>query len=126
MGFCSLITIATALDQSVEGHIQVSPKIQLPSQGVLFVFARSKGTKSGPPAAVVRIVNPKFPLDFKLGPQNAMIPDIPFQGPFDIVARFSPSGDVMQKKGSFEGRAPSKLGVKVGDKDIHVIIDQSL
>lgn len=126
ISFCCLMTFATASDPVIEGRVQVGPRMSLPAQGVLFVFARSKGTKSGPPAAVLRLVNPTFPVSFSLGPQNAMIPGIPFQGPFEIVARFSPSGDVMQKKGSFEGHAKSKSGVKAGEKNIQITIDQNL
>lgn len=99
--FVSATVIAS---QKVSGVVEASNQVvkDMPDTAVLFVFARAHGVKSGPPAAVLRIPNPKFPVQFTLGPENAMMPGIPFEGPFDLTARLSPTGDAMEKSKAVE------------------------
>ncbi len=51
------------------------------------------------PAAVLRVPEPKLPYKFALSSKNAMVPGTPFKGPFKITARYSPTGDAMDKSG---------------------------
>ncbi len=92
------------------------------STGVLFVFAKNAGGKAGdgaPPVAVLKIPQPKFPVTFKISAQNLMIPGSAFEGPFDVYARYSPSGDAIDKTGP-EGSTASKTPIKVGQADLKI------
>ncbi len=90
--------------------------------GVLFVFAKKAGGKAGdgaPPVAVVRIAQPKFPVKFKITPDNLMIPGSSFEGPFDVYARFSPSGDAIDKTGP-QGSETKHSPVKLGQANLQI------
>lgn len=102
-------------------------KDKLGSNGVLFVFAKPFAQQAGgPPLAVKRIPSPKFPVKFSLSQADAMMPGTVFAGNLKITARFSPSGDVMDRSG-YEGSFSGKNGVSVNEKTpIEVIIDKKL
>jgi len=86
--------------------------------GVLYVFARAGGGAGGPPAAVLKIPQPKFPVTFKLSAANAMMPGTPFDGPFTITARYSPTGDALDKSGP-QGEDKRK-DIKPGASDVKI------
>ncbi len=81
----------------VSGEVVLAKGVQIKPGGVLFIFAKKTGIPM--PAAVLRIPDPKLPLKFSLSGKNAMVPGTPFDGPFTVTARYSPSGDVMDKSG---------------------------
>lgn len=64
--------------------------------GVLFVFARPRGQTAGPPLAVKRIADPRFPLQLTLGDADAMLPGNTMSAhpAWTITARLSASGSV--------------------------------
>ncbi len=49
-----------------------------------------------------------------------MVKGVPFEGPFKVTARISPSGGVMDKSGI---EAETKKPIKIGDKDIEIILN---
>ena len=116
--------------QTIKGKVTLSESIKktIPKNGVLFIFAKTHGIKERrPPLAVKRIVSPKFPLEFELSDQDSMVPGTKFEGKVQIVARFSPSGMVFPKKGSFEGATGEKAPVVVGESgSAKIIIDKKL
>jgi hypothetical protein len=118
MKLLSLILILTlsfsSQAESLEGTVTFSKK---QSKGVLFIFAKKFDDSVRMPLAVKRIENPKFPYKFKLSQSDAMIKSIPFSGPFKVIARLSPSGDVMDKSGP-EGVAKGPL--TKGTKNIKI------
>lgn len=99
--------------------------VKVPSQGFLFVFAV---VPNGPPMpiAVQRIANPSFPLKVTLSDSDAMmqggkLADYPA---LQFKARLSPSGNVMEKTGAFEGRSepvntqaplPTSIDIRIAD-----------
>lgn len=115
---------------SISGEIRVSNKLQkkLQKDGVLFIFARSANTPElGFPLAVKKVTEPKFPLQFTLSQEDSMVEGTRLEGAVTIVARFSPSGDVITKKGAFEGSIGRDKTVVVGQtKSVKVLIDQEL
>lgn len=119
-------TAAGADEKTIHGSVKPEGKIAkaLPEGGTLFVFARDASAEAGPPVAVVRIDNPRFPQKYSLGPENVMMPGSDFKGPFKVTARYSPSGDAMQKKGAFQGE--SKSPVKAGAKNADIVLDKKL
>lgn len=79
----------------ISGTVSAAKGVTLKPGGVLFIIARKTGTPM--PVAVVRVPDPKLPHKFSMSGKDAMAPGTPFEGPFTIVARFSPSGDAMDK-----------------------------
>lgn len=100
-----------ATPQDISGEVSLAKGVTLSPGGILFVFAKKPGVPM--PAAVLRLPEPKFPLKFSIGSKNAMAPGTPFEGPFTITARYSPSGDAMDKTGP-EGTqsTPQAIGTK--------------
>jgi hypothetical protein len=120
----SFLAVAQASTSEISGTVVLAPGIEksLSPSGVLFVFAKNAGAASGngaPPVAVLRIPQPKFPLKFTMTSKDTMMPGGPFTGPFTIYARFSPSGDAIDKSGP-EGTDKKHPSVKVGQQDVKI------
>lgn len=77
--------------EPIRGRIEVASGTELPSNGVLFIIARAPA--GGPPLAVQRLADVRFPLDFAIGPDDAMIEGRPFAGPMLLSARLDSDGD---------------------------------
>lgn len=86
-----------ASNGEISGEVTLAKGVSLKPGGVLFVFAKKTGVPM--PAAVLRVADPKLPYKFTLSGKNAMAPGTPFDGPFIVTARFSASGDAMDKTG---------------------------
>ena len=89
---------------SAASAAQIEGRIELPDEladrldtAVLFVIARPQGVQGGPPLAVLRIADPKFPLDFSIGPDNVMIPSMRFEGAISLSARLDADGNAMTR-----------------------------
>jgi hypothetical protein len=63
--------------------------------GVLFLFVRAAGATGGPPLAAQRIPSPSFPLEFAIGPEDAMMDGGPFPERVTIEARLDGDGNAM-------------------------------
>ncbi len=114
---------AAAISGSVD--IAAAAKSKLTDKGVLFVFARKAGddgTKGMPPVAVLRIANPKFPQAFTLTEGNVMMPGTPFEGSLNVSARYSPSGDALDKSGP-KGNDKKNKTVKIGFAKLKIVIE---
>jgi hypothetical protein len=101
---------------SITGTIALSPKLRSSPSDVLYVIAR-KGTST---LAARRIDRPTFPLAFEISGSDAMMSGIAFEGPLDVVARVSKSGDAIPAKGDLEGTARN---VKVPAQGVRLTID---
>jgi hypothetical protein len=97
-----------ATPSEISGQVSLAKGAALKPGGILFIFAKKAGIPM--PAAVLRVPDPKLPYKFSIGAQNAMAPGTPFDGPFTITARYSPSGDAMDKSGP-EGSAAKPVAV---------------
>jgi hypothetical protein len=86
---------------------------------VLYLIARN--ARTGGVVAVRREEGVRFPFAFGLGSGDVMVQGTAFEGPFDITARLSKSGDAVAAKGDLEGGA---RGVAVGAKSVAVILDR--
>ncbi len=108
----------------IAGTIEVAPALQAYAQGkpVLFLIARKGG--GGPPLAVVRVANPRFPLAFEISKRNVMIPGVPFEGMVSLAARLDADGSAGPAgAGDLEGRTARP--VRVGAKDVRIVIDKA-
>jgi hypothetical protein len=78
--------------QTIRGTIEAPAGT---AAGVLFLFVRPAGATGGPPLAVQRIPSPSFPLEFSIGPQDAMMDAGPFPDRVTIEARLDGDGNAM-------------------------------
>lgn len=126
--FSLLSTNAMAFtDPKVGGMITLKKGLEskLTKNGVLYVYAKQAGPDSGPndrtpPVAVFRYPKPNFPQAFVITEKQVMIPGTKFQGPFHIIARYSPTGDALAKSGSIEGVDPKYPSVELGNKNLNI------
>ena len=114
-----LISINTCLAGNISGEVSFKGKSL---KGTLFIFAKKFNSKMPMPLAVKKIESPKFPLKFTLSANDAMMKSIPFEGPFVVIARLSPSGDALDKSGL---EAKTDKAIKIGDKDIKLILNNN-
>ncbi len=113
----------SAAGASIKGTLDIAPalKSRLAPQDIVFVFARTEG--GGPPVAALRLSAGELPAAFELSDALAMNPDnkLSKYQTINLVARVSKSGAPMGGPGDMEG---TRVGVKVGAKDIKLTIDQ--
>lgn len=119
----STLTFADA-KKSISGKITLAKGLEseMKPQGILFIFAKkaSEANVSGtPPLAVLRIPHPQFPLEFSLSAENAMMAGTAFEGPFVVSARYSPTGDALDKSGP-QGMSDAKKKIKLGQTNIQI------
>lgn len=110
----------------ISGVIEISDSIKsiINNRGILFVFARKAGDtgKAGlPPIAVLRITNPQFPQKFSITENNVMMPGTPFAGSMTVTARYSPSGDALDKSGP-SGQDKKHKVVKIGFSKLKILL----
>jgi cytochrome c-type biogenesis protein CcmH len=108
---------------TISGTIAVAPGLAAKAAGkpVLFIIARTE--RPGPPLAVVKMANPKFPMKFTLSQANVMVQGRPFQGNLRITARLDSDGSAGPgQPGDIEGASAGL--VPVGSKDIVITLDK--
>ena len=81
--------------QSIRGTIEAPTGA---GGGVLFLFVRPAGATGGPPLAVQRIPSPTFPLEFAIGPEDAMVASGPFPARVTLEARLDGDGNAMTEE----------------------------
>lgn len=107
----------------VRGTVEIAEELRgrVPRGGVLFVIARSEA--GGPPLAVKRVVDPEFPFEFEIGPEDRMIQQMPFVGPLRLSARLDGDGNATTRSaGDLQGAAPgavdpgaSEVSIRIGE-----------
>lgn len=115
---------AQVAGEVISGTVEIAPALQSKAEGkpVLFLIARKGG--GGPPLAVVRVANPRFPLAFEISKRNVMIPGVPFEGMVSLSARLDADGSAGPAgTGDLEGRTVRP--VRVGEKNVRIVIDKA-
>ena len=113
--FCSLFMFMLNVKaKEIKGTVSFKGKAV---EGTLFIFAKRFKSKMPMPLAVLKVENPKFPYDFTLSENNKMIQSMPFEGPFTVTARISPSGSAMDKTGV---ESSTKKQVNIGDTNLKI------
>ena len=82
--------------EPIRGTLELSAGAVPLTGAVLFVIARSPG--GGPPLAVKRLGTDQFPIDFEIGPADAMLAGRPFAGQIRISARLDADGDPLTRQ----------------------------
>lgn len=118
-------------NKCINGTVKLANNLsdKLDVGGKLFVYVREIEREKGPPTAIVAIVNPIYPQDFELCPDDKMIPDsasTPLINQYRVYARHSPTGTPMVKEG-FLGTQTGQdnLGIRAGEK-VEVEINKQL
>ena len=87
---------------------------------VLFVIAHKA---AGPPFAVRRIASPRFPLAYRLGPEDLMMAGSAFEGEVRVSARLSRTGNAgPAQPGDLEGEHAGP--VRVGARNVDIAISR--
>ena len=93
---------ADASANPVSGLVKLGEGIDasvVKASDVLFIMARESqgGGKAGRLVAVQRHGQLSFPKRYELSGKDAMVPGVPFKGPFVVYARLDRDGDPMTK-----------------------------
>lgn len=108
---------------TISGSVRLAPGVSaaVPPTGALFVIARQA---SGPPLAVKRIPQPRFPLAYVLGPDDVMVPGRALSGDVTVIARLKNSGAAgPAEAGDLEGAYPDGP-VPVGKTGVDIVLDR--
>lgn len=110
----------TANAPPISGVIRVSSELDgsVPEGGVLFLIAR-RG--AGPPVAVQRVGEPRFPLRFSIGPRDRMIQGVPFAGPLELEARLDLDGEATSR-GPDDLQGRSAGGYQPGATEVEIVM----
>jgi hypothetical protein len=115
--------VAAESSEPIRGTLKLAPGLEgrVPHGAVLFLMAR--GAQGGPPLAVKRIAEPRFPLDFEIGPDDRMMADMPFVGPVTLSARVDADGNATSRSpGDLQGEAQGTF--QPGASGVELVIDQ--
>ncbi len=101
-------TTASDSKAKIQGTIQIA-KGQTALGKYLFIALRP--ASGGPPLAVKRIEDPKFPFEFELSESDAMMPGTVFEGDVELsVKLLQESNPLSQTPGDLSARFPVKIG----------------
>lgn len=116
----------TVDDASISGTVTLSGAIAAKAapDDTLFIYARAK---TGPkmPLAIHRLKVSDIPATFTLNDDMAMMPNMKISSFPEVIveARISKSGQAVPTSGDLQGFSQP---VKLGDKDISIVIDQQV
>ena len=107
----------------LSGTITVAASLQrrAPQDNVvLFIVAKNRGDV---PVAVQRMVNPQFPVEFSLGPEDLIVPDLPADTPLRVEVEMNAHGAMGKPQhGDMGGTHPNL--VYPGERRVHLVIDR--
>jgi len=111
---------APAAGKPVEGEVRLHARVmdKAKPEEVLYIIARGSATRQI--VAVRKEEHVRFPFSFRLSSGDSMMPGTPFEGPFDLTARLSRSGDATPQPGDLEGTVKN---VAAGSRGVSVILD---
>ena len=105
---------------AISGTLAIAPDLagRVRDTAVVFIIARRP---SGPLFAVKRIAPPRFPLAYRLGPEDVMMAGEAFDGEARVSARVSQTGSAgPPQPGDLEGEHGAP--VRIGARNVDVVI----
>jgi hypothetical protein len=104
----------------ISGTVSVQASLLPRAKGAvaLFLIARSSATQQI--LAVRKEESPSLPFRFRISGEDAMVAGTRFEGPLDLTARLSKSGDALPASGDLEGTLKS---LQPGAQDVAIVID---
>lgn len=117
-------TAKEAVQEGYQVTIELADNVVVPKDGFLFVFANPAGTQM--PVAAIRMKITSFPITVNLSDKNAMMAGTKLSNYPELVikARISPSADVSQKQGQWQGK--SKILKATDSNELTIKISESL
>ncbi len=111
--------------RTIRGVVRLAPALAEKAAGkaALFLIARTKGA-GGPPLAVMRIANPRFPLRFTMSAQDVMLRGAAFSGEVVLTAQLDGDGKVGTQAGDVLGGARGP--VRVGAVGVEVLLSRQV
>ena len=102
----------TASGKTIRGVIRLAPALAGKAEGKAAIFIIARGKQPGPPLAVMRILKPRFPLEFTMSEQNVMLQGVAFAGEVSLIAKLDGDGKVGTQAGDIFGgaRGPVQVG----------------
>lgn len=99
-------------ERIVRGVISVAPGLRekIPDNAVLFIFARGRGVRQGPPLVVKLLKGVEFPYEFTLTQSDTMMPGDVFAGEVTVTARIDQDGNAAPSPGDLEGSTDTEVG----------------
>jgi hypothetical protein len=104
------------IKKQVSGKITINPAegVTFPPNSVLFIFARSTDGRRGPPLAAKRIPTFEFPMEYTIGPADAMMEGVEFGDEVKIIASIDADG--------VAGASEGEIVAKPGDKNMDILL----
>jgi hypothetical protein len=119
------LTACGRRDFRVSGTVTIASSLQgrAPKQNaVLFIVAKNLG---GVPLAVKRVVNPQFPVDYALGPEDLVVPGTLPREALRMTAEMNAHGSVgRNERGDILGDYSDP--VFTGERRAHIVLDRQL
>ena len=121
----AVVADAGAAAAPITGRIELPAELDSarPGGAVLFVIARRQGAQGGPPLAVLRIPDPRFPYAFSIGPENVMIPSMRFAGAISLSARLDADGNAMTR-GAGDISSPVVAPLSPGATGVELVLSE--
>ena len=113
---------STGSGKTIRGVVRVVPALVDKAKGKAAIFIIARGKQPGPPLAVMRILNPRFPLEFTLSERNVMLQGVAFAGEVSLIAKLDGDGKVGTQPGDIFGGARGP--VQVGARDVEIVLSQ--
>jgi hypothetical protein len=107
--------------RSVSGKVEATPGLKFSPSATVFILVRPPG--GGRPLAVKKFVARELPIEFSLSQADAMVPDSPFEGDVEVVARIDHDGNAWTRD---DIDSEALLATKVGNHKIHLIFTKTL
>tara|TARA_Y100001960_G_C14758509_1_gene872633 strand:+ start:1594 stop:2388 length:795 start_codon:yes stop_codon:yes gene_type:complete len=118
---CDFYPVFSVPKESVSGVVRITPQLKKRVKNVRTLFLYLQSERGGPPLAVQKLINVKFPYNFILTKNDSMMPGVSFSGRVLVRARLDADGIVGPlTKGDFEG--VSREIVQIGSNNVNVII----
>jgi cytochrome c-type biogenesis protein CcmH len=108
---------AAASGLSISGRVSLAPALSGRSGSAVFVIARNQ---AGQIVAVRKEDSARLPLEFQISGADAMFEGTSFEGPMDLTARLSQTGDAIPAAGDVEGTAK---GIAPGTRGVSIVLD---
>ena len=108
--------VTASAGPGISGVVEAPGLVTPPSGAVLFVFVRPADRDAGPPLAVRRLRPSALPVEYSIGPEDAMMGPAPFPDRVVVEARLDADGDPLSRNpGDLSARSdpvpPGSAGV---------------
>jgi len=113
---------AAAPGPSIKGSVVLAGGASAPAGGVLFIIARSRGVRAGPPAAVKRLQAGPFPVSFHISAADAMMGGALPQD-LTLTARLDSDGNAGTR--SPTDLVADGLDVSLGSSGVQLVLEPS-